>query len=66
VYLKVHISESVYTSEQDRDYASCLNSGIHLFTPFYPFHPEITILGLYKEVYVLGGSAGYCQGDQNQ
>jgi len=30
VYLKVRMSEYVYTSEQDRDYASYRNSGIHL------------------------------------
>jgi len=31
---------------RNRDYASCRNSGIHLFHPFCPFHPESPFLEL--------------------
>jgi len=59
VYLKVHMSEFVYTSDRNRDYALCRNSGIHLFTTFCPFHTEITISRSLEGKYTfLGGSAG--------
>jgi len=55
VYLKVYMSEFVYTSNRNRDYALCRNSGIHLFFTILPvFTRKSQFYGLRRKVYVSG------------
>jgi len=56
VYLKVHMPEFVYTSEQEIVIMRPVR--IQEFTCFHhfiPFNPESPFLGLRRKVYVLGG-----------
>jgi len=50
--LKVNMSEFVSLWNRNRDSASDRNSGNSPVHPFLPFHPEITILGIRRKVYV--------------
>jgi len=53
VYLKsAHARNSGTLRNKNRDYASCRNSGIHLFSPFLPFTRKSPFLVFRRKVYV--------------